>query len=380
MSAFASTCTTPACTHALVRTALARCGALLTGDAATPPDFVAAAVRGAALDSVATLATLCEGVADVAAPRAAPADLILAGAARCVLHAQSRCGALAVHDDVVIKRVPARDGDQEAVANCAANALLAARASDSYCRMTDTYVTRDGGWRVMRFERAAWGALLDCCMGGSSARGLLAWLPPPAAYSIVLRVLLALYTMLRTHGITHRDIHGGNILLAPCDAGVIEYTVAPPCGGRPHTLRVPTWGVRVMVADWGSACVWAHRDDRAPDWYDVLRLLYTSDERWCMSDEGFSGVTRIGGRDASNDLECMWQLAAAWLPLAQQGACCSRTLAAYRDTAWYADGVLTRVARLARASLWKSPPPAVYVMQIGTVERQCVPILLKNHG
>lgn len=79
--------------------------------------------------------------------------------------------------------------------------------------------------------------------------GLHALLPQRVASSVALRLLVGVHVVHDRLGLSHKDIHLGNVLLTPCTNQVAETSNT----GETLVLDVPTHGVQVMIADFGSS-------------------------------------------------------------------------------------------------------------------------------
>ncbi len=177
-------------------------------------------------------------------------------------------------DDHVVKIVPAgttwRDflaiwrgdhrygpAERESCTLSLTNELLDQGATDTFVRLLS--IRKIGDVCTFVLERALCGSLFDIA-GDDEAqdvlgtRGLIAVYPSAFAHSVACRVLLGAYILRRNLYLAHNDLHPGNVLLTPCVHDMAKYTITSPTGTR-HIFRIPTFHVRVMIADFGTASV-----------------------------------------------------------------------------------------------------------------------------
>lgn len=152
--------------------------------------------------------------------------------------------------------------EREAFALNQTNQALDAGVCDTFVRLLRHQTSPSE--TIFELQRAACGSLLDFVPlpDGTShdglhdmltAGGMQALLPHCVATSIALRLLVGVYILHDRLGLSHNDLHLGNVLLTPCSHDVTEYTITLK---RDETIAIAvvTQGVQVMIADFGSSC------------------------------------------------------------------------------------------------------------------------------
>ena len=216
---------------------------------------------------------------------------------QCTPH--SSAGIVELLDDgCVIKRVPVRTklptlwqfflGDssdtadrnerREVAIHELINEFIENASTDTFVRLLRVQ------WRSahveLTLERATRGSL-DTFLPEAGAPLITAF-PRAVAVSIALRVLLAVYHLRWRLGVAHNDLHEGNVLMSDTCFGTSEYVFWDASTNSMTHFQVPTFGLRVMVADFGGAdiCAPVPRGSKATPTNDLgacLGLWYGRD-------------------------------------------------------------------------------------------------------